>query len=369
MDTSSDSDINGSMLPVRLFGRQRPIHAVLGGGKVGEFAVGDVVLWRDTRVSGGIVMGISAIWFLFEVVEYNLVTLLCHLFITTMLLIFIWSSAAQFFNWCRCFSGAGSALYRCGYRSIAAVFSGNLLLPCSEFRRGIIGGRCVLLRACMFGQDKADVKKEQNVRILKRELLWIWRQSSSVVVYPSVHFITLLVYWLWNPFDNDILHQFCGVFFLGLFFNGGRDNVLSGLYSLDHPPLILVSGSTDDDIRTPLTKDASNVGKDTLDQSTDADAYVVPPDDCPSPTFGSAASAIAIGTFLGADVAASVVHSPDRLTTVDATASEHSQLSFALHSQLSFAPAAAKGRRRLFLKDESDDDDAPTMKTYKRLKD
>ncbi|XP_011096983.1 reticulon-like protein B9 [Sesamum indicum] len=93
MDTSSDS-YSGSLPPTRLFGRQRPIHAVLGGGKVGE-----VLLWRDARVSGGILIGTAAIWFLLEVAEYSLVTLLCHLFITAMLILFIWSSAAQFFKW------------------------------------------------------------------------------------------------------------------------------------------------------------------------------------------------------------------------------------------------------------------------------
>ncbi|KAL3639309.1 hypothetical protein CASFOL_017216 [Castilleja foliolosa] len=66
--------------PGKLFGRQRPIHSALGGGKVA-----DVLLWRDTRVSAVILIGIGAIWFLFEVVEYNLVTLLCHVIITTML--------------------------------------------------------------------------------------------------------------------------------------------------------------------------------------------------------------------------------------------------------------------------------------------
>ncbi|GFP94657.1 reticulon-like protein b9 [Phtheirospermum japonicum] len=80
--------------PGKLFGRQRPIHAALGGGKVA-----DVVLWRDPRVSAVVLIGIAAIWFLFEVVEYNLVTLLCHLIITTMLVLFIWSAAAEFLDW------------------------------------------------------------------------------------------------------------------------------------------------------------------------------------------------------------------------------------------------------------------------------
>ncbi|KAL0396106.1 UNVERIFIED_CONTAM: Reticulon-like protein B9 [Sesamum calycinum] len=41
----------------------------------------------------------AAIWFLMEVAEYNLVTLLSHLFITAMLILFISSSAAPFFKW------------------------------------------------------------------------------------------------------------------------------------------------------------------------------------------------------------------------------------------------------------------------------
>ncbi|KAL3824798.1 hypothetical protein ACJIZ3_020827 [Penstemon smallii] len=94
MDNSSSDSDNGSAPRGKLFGRQRSIHAVLGGGKVA-----DVLLWRNTKVSAAILIGIATIWFLFEVVEYNLVTFLCHLFITTMLLIFIWSTTAEFFKW------------------------------------------------------------------------------------------------------------------------------------------------------------------------------------------------------------------------------------------------------------------------------
>ncbi|PIN11734.1 Reticulon [Handroanthus impetiginosus] len=91
MDNSSDK---GSVASTMMFGRQRPMHAVLGGGKVA-----DVVLWRDRRISASTLIGIAAIWYLFEVAGYSLVTLLCHIFITTMLIIFIWSSAAKIFNW------------------------------------------------------------------------------------------------------------------------------------------------------------------------------------------------------------------------------------------------------------------------------
>ncbi|GAA0169209.1 hypothetical protein Leryth_022904 [Lithospermum erythrorhizon] len=92
---SSFSDSDNVHAPrARLFGRERPIHAALGGGK---FA--DVLLWRDRRTSAAIMVAVAVVWFLFEVVEYSFISLVCHLFITTMLLIFIWSTMADFFHW------------------------------------------------------------------------------------------------------------------------------------------------------------------------------------------------------------------------------------------------------------------------------
>ncbi|KAH9722868.1 reticulon-like protein B9 [Citrus sinensis] len=80
--------------PPRLLGSQRPIHDILGGGKVA-----DVLLWKNITVSASLLIGMTVIWFLFEVVEYNFVTLLCHISITSMLALFIWSKGAEFFNW------------------------------------------------------------------------------------------------------------------------------------------------------------------------------------------------------------------------------------------------------------------------------
>eukprot|EP00257_Ricinus_communis_P019309 XP_015578258.1 reticulon-like protein B9 [Ricinus communis] len=78
----------------KLFGRQRPIREVLGGGKVA-----DVLLWKNKNVSATLTIGMTLIWFLFEVVEYNFVTLFCHISITIMLIVFIWCTGAEFFNW------------------------------------------------------------------------------------------------------------------------------------------------------------------------------------------------------------------------------------------------------------------------------
>ncbi|KEH44194.1 hypothetical protein MtrunA17_Chr1g0209261 [Medicago truncatula] len=84
-------------MPIRsnqpgLFGR--PLHAVLGGGKIA-----DILLWKDMKSSAAIVAGFSMVWFLFEVVEYNLVTLLCHILIALMLILFIWYNAAGLITW------------------------------------------------------------------------------------------------------------------------------------------------------------------------------------------------------------------------------------------------------------------------------
>ncbi|KAL6183229.1 PREDICTED: reticulon-like protein B9 [Fragaria vesca subsp. vesca] len=90
---SSDSDDIYEAKHSRLFGRERPIHQVLGGGKVA-----DVLLWRNRNVSAALLGVMTVIWFLFEVVEYNFVTLLCHASITTMLVIFIWRMVTEIFK-------------------------------------------------------------------------------------------------------------------------------------------------------------------------------------------------------------------------------------------------------------------------------
>ncbi|KAL3731424.1 hypothetical protein ACJRO7_028322 [Eucalyptus globulus] len=86
---SSDSDDHPrpSQKPL---GHQRPLHDILGRGK---FA--DVLLWKNKKLSLGILIGVTAIWFLFEVAEYHFVTLLCHLILAAMIIIFIWSNLAD----------------------------------------------------------------------------------------------------------------------------------------------------------------------------------------------------------------------------------------------------------------------------------
>ncbi|KAJ6672642.1 RETICULON [Salix viminalis] len=90
---SSDSD-NETMPRTKLFGRQRPIRSVLGGGQVA-----DVLLWENKGVSAALSIGMTILWFLFEVAEYSFVTLFCHISITAMLVVFIWCTSAEIFNW------------------------------------------------------------------------------------------------------------------------------------------------------------------------------------------------------------------------------------------------------------------------------
>ncbi|MBA0767087.1 hypothetical protein Gotri_016042 [Gossypium trilobum] len=88
-DSSSESD-NEITPRGKLFGRQRPMHAILGGGK----GILSISLFTYPYIFTTFVFGN-------KVVEYNFVTLLCHISITAMLAIFIWCISADYFGWKR----------------------------------------------------------------------------------------------------------------------------------------------------------------------------------------------------------------------------------------------------------------------------
>ncbi|XP_073032851.1 reticulon-like protein B2 [Primulina eburnea] len=77
----------------RLFGREKPVHKVLGGGKPA-----DIFLWRDKKSSGGVIGVATTVWVLFELLEYHLLSLLCHIFILALSILFLWSNASTFIN-------------------------------------------------------------------------------------------------------------------------------------------------------------------------------------------------------------------------------------------------------------------------------
>lgn len=109
----------------RLFGRQNPIYNVLGGGKCRMFfllmcffffwaftsmvsfikshpdiehAAADVLLWRNKKISAGVLVGATAIWVLFEWLNYNFISLLCFGLIIGMIAQFVWSNASGLLN-------------------------------------------------------------------------------------------------------------------------------------------------------------------------------------------------------------------------------------------------------------------------------
>lgn len=58
----------------------------------------DIFLWRNKKVSAGVLGVATVIWILFELVEYHLLTLVCHLLILALALLFLWSNASTFIN-------------------------------------------------------------------------------------------------------------------------------------------------------------------------------------------------------------------------------------------------------------------------------
>ncbi|XP_073130354.1 reticulon-like protein B3 [Henckelia pumila] len=97
-DSDDDKDIKSSAAATkakiyRLFGREKPVHKVLGGGKPA-----DIFLWRDKRISGGLIGVATTVWVLFELLEYHLLSLVCHILILALAILFLWSNASTFIN-------------------------------------------------------------------------------------------------------------------------------------------------------------------------------------------------------------------------------------------------------------------------------
>ncbi|CAN6231167.1 unnamed protein product [Urochloa humidicola] len=76
-----------------LLGEDKSVHKALGGGKTA-----DVLLWKDKKTSAAVVGGATILWVLFEVVEYHLLTLVSHVLIAALTILFLWSNATVFIN-------------------------------------------------------------------------------------------------------------------------------------------------------------------------------------------------------------------------------------------------------------------------------
>jgi len=55
-------------------------------------------LWKDKKTSAAVVGGATILWVLFEVVEYHLLTLVSHVLIVALTILFLWSNATVFIN-------------------------------------------------------------------------------------------------------------------------------------------------------------------------------------------------------------------------------------------------------------------------------
>ncbi|KAG0532662.1 hypothetical protein BDA96_04G126700 [Sorghum bicolor] len=72
-------------------GEDKSVHKALGGGKTA-----DVLLWKDKKTSAAVVGGATILWVLFEIVEYHLLTLVSHVLIVALTILFLWSNATVF---------------------------------------------------------------------------------------------------------------------------------------------------------------------------------------------------------------------------------------------------------------------------------
>ncbi|CAL0307452.1 unnamed protein product [Lupinus luteus] len=73
----------------KLFGRQKPVHHILGGGKSA-----DCLLWRNKKISSSVLTAATIVWVLFEWLNYNFLTLLCFALVLGMLVQFLWTNAS-----------------------------------------------------------------------------------------------------------------------------------------------------------------------------------------------------------------------------------------------------------------------------------
>jgi hypothetical protein len=99
----------------KLFGRQKTLHGVLGGGKrrrsayryilyveiclvgvtdvvLSVIVAADVLLWRNKKISSSVLALATAIWVFFEWLDYHFLTIVSFALVLGMVVQFIWSN-------------------------------------------------------------------------------------------------------------------------------------------------------------------------------------------------------------------------------------------------------------------------------------
>ncbi|GAB4842833.1 hypothetical protein Ancab_012810 [Ancistrocladus abbreviatus] len=74
----------------RLFGRQKPVHKLLGGGKSA-----DVLLWRNKKISSGVLASATTIWVLLEWLDYHFLSIVCFALGLGMVVQFVYSFVSR----------------------------------------------------------------------------------------------------------------------------------------------------------------------------------------------------------------------------------------------------------------------------------
>ncbi|KAI3448135.1 hypothetical protein Pfo_004800 [Paulownia fortunei] len=73
--------------------RRFSVHLALGGG-----AVADVLLWRKWCRSVAFLVGSTALWFLFEMAGYNLLSFISNVLLLLVVILFFWAKSASLLN-------------------------------------------------------------------------------------------------------------------------------------------------------------------------------------------------------------------------------------------------------------------------------
>ncbi|KAG6526790.1 reticulon-like protein B8 [Zingiber officinale] len=92
--TSNPEEQNRTSARVKkLFGRQKTIHRIFGGGQSA-----DLLLWRNKKISSSVLTCATAIWVLFEWLNYHFLTFLAFALFVIMLVQFGWSNISVVLN-------------------------------------------------------------------------------------------------------------------------------------------------------------------------------------------------------------------------------------------------------------------------------